>query len=53
MFMVEGLQLPVIPFKDVPGSAGAVLFWHNGPNCVKVGVIWLVTTTSIDTGTAH
>ena len=23
---------------DVPGSAGAVLFWHKGPICVKVGV---------------
>jgi hypothetical protein len=37
--MVAGLHVPVIPFVDVAGSAGAVLFWHNGPIAVNVGVI--------------
>jgi len=30
---------------DVAGSAGAVLFWHNGPICVNVGVIFGLTIT--------
>ena len=38
---------------EVAGSTGAILFWHNGPICVKVGVIWFVITISIVAVVAH
>ena len=51
--IVDGLHVPFIPLFDVPGSVGAVLFWHKGPICVNVGVNWTVITISIVTGTAQ
>ena len=51
--MVAGLQVPVMLLVDVAGSGGAALFWHSGPICVKVGVIWLVITISIVAVVAH
>jgi len=33
-----GFQVPVIPFMDVTGNTGAVLFRQNGPITVKVGM---------------
>ena len=47
VLIVAGLHVPVIPLVEDAGSAGAVLFWQSGPICVKVGVTWLVITTSI------
>ena len=38
VLIVAGLQVPVIPFVDVVGRAGAVLFWQSGPICVNAGV---------------
>lgn len=38
VLIVAGFHVPVTPFDDVVGSAGAVLFWHKGPICVNVGV---------------
>ena len=53
VLIIAGLQVPVILLLDVVGSAGAVLFWHNGPIGVKAGVIWLLITISMVTGAAH
>jgi len=38
---VAGFQVPVITgvLVELNGSAGAVLFWHNGPIWAKVGTI--------------
>ena len=38
VLMVAGLQVPVMPFNEVPGSAGAAEFWQSGPISVNVGV---------------
>ena len=53
VLITAGFQVPVILLLDVVGNAGAVLFWHNGPICVKAGVIWLVITISIVAVVAH
>jgi hypothetical protein len=53
VLIVAGLHVPVIPLLDVVGNAGAVLFWHNGPICVNVGVICVEITTSIVVTVAH
>ena len=47
MLIVDGFQVPLMPLVEDDGKAGAVLFWHNGPIAVKVGVIWLLITISI------
>ena len=39
VLIVAGLQIPVIPFVEVIGSAGAVLFRQSGPTAVNVGTI--------------
>jgi hypothetical protein len=38
VLMVAGLQVPVTPFLDEVGRAGAVAFWHSGPIWSNVGV---------------
>ena len=40
VLMVAGAQVPVMPFNEVPGSAGAAEFWQSGPIAVNVGVTW-------------
>jgi len=45
--ITAGLHVPLMPLFDVPGNAGAALFWHKGPICVNVGVICDVMITSI------
>ena len=47
VLIVAGDHVPVIPFVDVPGNVGAVLFWHSGPIWVNVGVISEVITMSM------
>ena len=39
VLIVAGLHVPVIPFVEVVGSAGAVEFWQSGPMALNVGVI--------------
>lgn len=51
--IVAGDQVPLIPFCEVSGSAGAVLFWHSGPMPAKVGISGAVTVISKVVGTAH
>lgn len=45
MLIVAGVQVPLIPLRDVVGNAGGVEFWHNGPIRLKVGPTCDVTTT--------
>src|SRR4030095_11623860 len=45
--IVAGLHVPVMPFVDDAGRAGAVLFWQSGPIWANAGVICVVITTSI------
>ena len=40
---VAGFQVPLMPLAEVDGNAGAVLFWHSGPICAKLGVIFELT----------
>jgi hypothetical protein len=51
--MVAGVHVPLIPFDEVAGSAGAIEFCGSGPIAANKGVIELVITTSSVTGTAH
>jgi hypothetical protein len=53
VLIIPGFQVPCMPFAEVSGNIGAVLFWQSGPICAKVGVIELVTTISIVSFTAH
>jgi hypothetical protein len=55
VLIVAGLQVPVIAgrFVELNGNDGAVEFRHNGPICVRVGVILVDTTISIVVGAAH
>ena len=47
VFIVAGLQVPVMPLLEIVGNAGAVEFWHSGPICVNTGAICDETTISI------
>ena len=48
VLMVDGLQVPVIPFVEVSESAGAVLLWQSGPIAEKTGtVIALMVTLKV------
>ena len=53
MLIKAGLHVPLIPFVELAGSVGAMLFWHNAPIAVKVGVIWVVIVTSNVADAAH
>jgi hypothetical protein len=53
VFIVAGLQVPVIPLADVNGSAGATEFKQSEPNGLKVGVIFGLTVTVNDVVVAH
>ena len=43
VLIVAGLQVPVMPLVEVPGSRGAVAFWQRGPMAAKVGVMLAFT----------
>ena len=51
--IAAGDQVPVMPFAEVNGKTGAVLFWHSGPIAVNVGVMLVVIVTSIVISAAH
>jgi len=38
VLIVAGAHVPVIPFVDVDGKTGGVLFWHSGATAEKAGV---------------
>ena len=51
VLIVAGTHVPVTPFVDVAGKAGAVLFWHSGPIAEKAGVtaaFVVIVTDSVD-----
>lgn len=37
--IVDGLQVPGIPFLDVTGRVGGVEFWQRGPMALNVGTV--------------
>jgi hypothetical protein len=45
VFMLGGFHVPLIPFVDVAGRAGAVEFWQSGPMGLKDGVVGGFTVT--------
>ena len=47
MLISAGLQVPVIPFVDVPGNAGAVEPEQKAGMAANVGVTWLVMVISM------
>jgi hypothetical protein len=53
VLIVAGLHEPVKLFNEVPGSGGALLFWHSGPIGAKVGVTCAVTVTEMEAVVAH
>ena len=53
VFMVDGSQIPRMPFDDVCGRTGGVLPWHSGPIWSNVGVMLFVISTVIVTEEAH
>jgi hypothetical protein len=53
VLIVAGLHVPLIPFSEVEGNAGAVLFWQSGPICVNVGVICVEITMIMVVDAAH
>jgi len=38
VLIVAGAHVPVIPFVEVAGKTGGVLFWQRGPTAAKTGV---------------
>ena len=51
--MVAGLQVPVIPFVEVPSNVPGVAPTQYGPKAVKVGVTFALTTTLMVEAVAH
>ena len=51
--MVAGIQVPVMPFSDVPGNKPGVAPTQYGPKAVKVGVTFALTTTLMVEAVAH
>ena len=47
VFIMAGFHVPLMPLFELAGNDGAVLFWHNGPMAVKVGVVTLVLTVIV------
>jgi hypothetical protein len=53
VLIVTGLHVPVTALFEVFGRDGGAEFWHNGPICVNVGLIFADTTISIVVVVAH
>lgn len=53
MLIVAGLQVPVMPFVEVPGRAGAGEPLQTGPRGPKVGMVPLVTVMDRVVTLAH
>lgn len=52
VIMEDGFQLPVIPFNEVAGKGGGVLFWQRGPIGVN-NAMALVIVIAREAGKAH
>lgn len=46
VLIVDGFQLPIIPFIDLVGNIGSGELRQSGPIGAKIGVTWLVISTS-------
>jgi hypothetical protein len=53
VLIVAGFHVPVTPFVELVGRAGAVEFWQSGPICVNTGVTDGVITILIVAVVAH
>ena len=53
VLIVDGLQVPVMPFSEVVGRVPGVAPTQYGPNWVKVGVAFGFTTTVMVVVLAH
>ena len=53
VFIVAGTHIPVIPFKEVPGRIGGVLFRKRGPIWINAGMICGSIVMFIVVVTAH
>ena len=53
VFIDDGFHVPVMPSSDVPGNEGGSEFLHNGPICVKVGMICRVMVIFIEVTIPH
>ena len=53
VLIVAGLHVPVIPFVEVVGNEGGVLFWQSEPTGLNAGVTCEVTTIFIVVGVPH
>ena len=53
VLIVAGLHVPVTPFVEVSGKAGAVLFWQSGSTLTNTGMIWVLIVTEILVEEAH
>ena len=51
--MVAGIQVPVMPFVEVPGNVPGVAPTQYGPKAVKVGATFALTTTLMVAAVAH
>ena len=53
VLMVAGFHVPVIPFEEVVGSAGGVLFRHITPKEANTGAVCGLTVMATVTERAH
>ena len=53
VLMVAGDHVPVIPFVEAVGRAGATLFWQRGPMEANNGRIWFEISISSVAAIAH
>ena len=53
VFIIEGDQVPVMPFNEVVGKVGASEFRQSGPIGSKVGIFSAMTVMSIVTEVAQ
>ena len=53
VLMIAGIHEPLMPFVEVAGRAGALLFWQSGPIGVNAGMISGSMVIFMVTGVAH
>ena len=53
VLITAGVQVPMMPFADVNGNAGATEFKQSEPNGLKVGVTFELTVTVTVVVVAH
>ena len=51
--IIEGFHVPVIPFAELVGKVGAILFLQSGAIGLKTGTLKSIISTDITTELAH